>query len=155
MSILISIDPGCLHAGIAYWHDSILKEAALLIQEKTDSWLRFTDWLPRNMIGPWKAVIEVPQIYPGSVVRHEDLIQLAASAGAIAGALRASGCIVEQARPGIWTRQTCTNKKIRLERAWAKLTEEERNRVILPKSKLRQEDVKDAISLGLWKLKRW
>jgi hypothetical protein len=82
----------------------------------------------------------------------EDLIQLAVSAGAVLGRM---GGIWKQARPAVWTRQTCQDKDIRLRRAEKRLSPAERATVELPSNKERQKDVWDAVALGLWYLKRW
>jgi hypothetical protein len=152
MDLFISVDPGKRHCGIAEWDKNTkeLQAAYLLGPSKPSApWL---DFLPgcksfTNITG----VMEIPQQYPGSATRVEDLIQLAASAGAIAAHI---GGTWTQARPGIWTRQWCQDKTIRLERAWARLSPTEQSRVMMPKNKERQADVLDAIALGLWSLKR-
>jgi hypothetical protein len=130
---------------VAIWINGTLERAYLVIGTCLD----FLDDLPG---GVNLAVVECPQVYPGSPVKHEDLIQLAFSAGAIAGRL---DCPVVQARPGIWTKATVTKKEIRLKRAWERLTNEERGRVEMPATKSRKADVLDALAIGLWYLKRW
>src|SRR5262249_11948759 len=129
MALLASIDPGVRHCGVALWSDGVLVHAYLASQSKDEPWLSFLRHLPTHLD---QSVIEIPQVYPSSPVKHEDLIQLAASAGAIAGRLN---CRVTQARPAIWTKQTTTNKEIRLERAWSKLTAGEIKKVDLPSAK--------------------
>lgn len=149
---LVSIDPGVHHAGVAYWEDGKLKHAYLLGPVK-DRWLGMIDGLNRYNTETDTVVVEIPQVYPGSRVRPEDLIQLAASAGALARTF--NGLSYIQARPAVWTKQTTTNKAIRLGRAWERLTPHERSYVDLPRAVIRQADVLDAIALGLWYLKRW
>lgn len=147
-TVFASIDPGKVHCGVALWDKSKQLIRAFLAQGTKEQWLDFLEQLPKVTAG----VMEVPQVYPGKAVRHEDLIQLAASAGAIAGRM---GGVWEQARPGIWTRQTCQDKEIRLERAWNRLSANEKERIEVPTNLKREADVLDAIALGLWWLKRW
>jgi hypothetical protein len=156
MDLFISVDPGKRHCGIAEW-DKNTKELQSCVSIGTLEAFRTLAGLPSGPTGITDAssritgVMEIPQQYPGSATRVEDLIQLAASAGAIAAHI---GGTWTQARPGIWTRQWCQDKAIRLERAWARLSPVEQSRVTLPKNKERQADVLDAIALGLWALKR-
>jgi hypothetical protein len=156
MDLFISVDPGKRHCGIAEWDKNTkeLQAAYLLGPSKPSApWLDFLRDR-RGITGATSritGVMEVPQQYPGSATRVEDLIQLAASAGAIAAHI---GGTWTQARPGIWTRQWCQDKAIRLERAWARLSPMEQIRVTMPRNKERQADVLDAVALGLWSLKR-
>jgi hypothetical protein len=151
--VLITVDPGERHCGVAIWDPitRLLQRAYLCGPSPKASKLAFLDDLPRIAPELITGVIEVPQYYPGSPVKKETLIQLAASAMAVVGRL---GGTWTQARPGVWTRKWCQNKEIRLRRAWERLSEEEKGRVEMPKSKIRQADVLDAVAIGLWTLKR-
>jgi hypothetical protein len=149
--VLITVDPGERHCGVAIWDPATktLTRAYLCGPSKVP--LAFLNDLPRIAPELITGVIEVPQYYPGSPVRKETLIQLAASAMAVVGRL---GGTWTQARPGTWTRQWCQNKEIRLQRAWERLSTEEKGRVEMPKSKARRADVLDAMAIGLWTLRR-
>ncbi len=146
----VSVDPGVRHAGVAMWGEDKRLLRAFLVGPG-EEWLAFLEDLPRDGEAI-RGVMEIPQIYPGKAVRHEDLIQLAVSAGAIAGHF---GGHWTQARPAVWTRATCQKKEPRLERAWRRLPVDEQARVIMPSTKLRRADVLDALALGLWWLGRW
>lgn len=152
-SVLITVDPGQRHCGVALWDPptKTLIRAYLCGPSKVSSPLAFLDQFPRIAPELITGVIEMPQRYPGSPVKVETLIQLAAAANAVVGRL---GGQWTQARPGTWTRQWCQNKAIRLERAWGRLSAEEKSRVEMPRVKLRQADVLDAVALGLWTLRR-
>lgn len=152
MSRVISIDPGQHHAGIAAWTDGVLRRAWLIGPDKS-RWLALLDQIRGEDSNVDVVVCETQVYYPGSPVRVNDLINLAAVAGAVAATF--NGRTYVPASPPVWTRGTTTNKDVRLRRAWERLTVEERTRVELPKSALRQADVLDAIALGLWYLKRW
>jgi len=152
-TVLITIDPGERHCGVAIWDPATrtLNRAYLCGPAPKANKLLFLNDLPAIAPELITGVIEMPQSYPGSPVRTETLIQLAASASAVVGRL---GGTWTQARPGVWTRKWCQNKEIRLQRAWARLSAEEQARVTMPKAKIRQADVLDAIALGLWYLQR-
>jgi hypothetical protein len=145
----VSVDPGVKHCGVAIW-DPVSKQLRRAFLCDSTKGVHFLQKLP-TLDGVVSGVIEIPQRYPGSPVRVEDLVQLTASAMAIVGQL---GGHWTQARPGTWTRQWCQDKAIRLERAWKRLTAEEQSRVEMPRAKIRQADVLDAIAIGLWTLKR-
>jgi hypothetical protein len=145
--LFASIDPGKKHAGVALWAGGVLVRAYLV--GPAEEWLSFLKELPPQVS---RGVIEIPQIFPGEKARHEDLIQLAVSAGAIAGAVKGQWT---QARPAKWTRETCSNKEIRIERALKLLSDTEHQAIEWPSTKLRKADVGDAIALGLWALKRF
>lgn len=149
MSNVISIDPGKRHAGVAIWEHTTLTRAYLAQSPKDAPWLSFLKQLPPMC---QRGYIEIPQVFPGQPARHEDLLQLAASAGAIAGYVRGDW---EQIRPAVWTKKTCSKKGPRIERALARLSETELARIEWPSTKLRREDVGDAIALGLYALKRF
>lgn len=151
--VIVTIDPGKRHCGVAVWDPATktLLQAYLCGPSKRSAPLSFLDQLPSVDPTLITGVVEMPQRYPKSPVKVEELIQLAASANAVVGRM---GGKWTQARPGIWTRQWCQNKEIRLERAWKRLTPEEQARVKMPRSKERQKDVLDALALGLWSLKR-
>jgi hypothetical protein len=151
--VLITVDPGQRHCGVAVWDPATraLLRAYLCGPSKPTAPLVFLDELPKVAPSLITGVIEMPQRYPGSPVKVETLIQLAAAANAVVGRL---GGQWTQARPGTWTRQWCQDKAIRLDRAWKRLSAEEQSRVEMPRAKLRQADVLDAVALGLWALKR-
>lgn len=169
---LITVDPGLNATGWATWQrigDAQLLVAAGLVQMPA-SWRVCTvtdrateiarQVLAQAMLvtGPASVqaianatVIELPQQYAvtkGTKGDPNDLIDLAALCGTIAGALQTAGSRVAYVRPREWKGQTpkdCTE-----ERARARLQPSEMARVLLPKAESLQHNVWDAVGIGLW-----
>jgi hypothetical protein len=98
------------------------------------------------------VAVEVPQIYgPRQQKRPNDLIKVALLVGALGGLLPESLPIKEY-RPSNWKGQV--PKKIMVERIKAKLSAEERGRVLLPSAKSEEHNVYDAVGIGLHFCKR-
>lgn len=169
---LIAIDPGLNATGWSAWTrcgDSHQLVAAGLVQMPA-SWRLCTVTersveIARQVLGAAflvtgpaatqvianATVIELPQQYAvtkGTKGDPNDLIDLAALCGTIAGALQTSGSRVAYVRPREWKGQTpkdCTE-----ERARARLQPSELARVTLPKAESLQHNVWDAVGIGLW-----
>lgn len=101
------------------------------------------------------VVVEMPRAYPGSPVRVNDLIDLAAAGMAVASKLSAPGANVRQIYPAEWKAQV--PKKICQKRIDRVLSIEERARMvscmIAVKPSLRH-NLWDAIGIGLFALGR-
>lgn len=169
---LLAVDPGLNATGWSTWArvgDSHQLLAAGLVQMPA-SWRLHTVTdrsveIARQVLGHAQlvtgsasvqaianaTVIELPQQYAvtkGTKGDPNDLIDLAALCGTIAGALQINGSRVAYVRPREWKGQTpkdCTE-----ERARARLQPSELARVQLPKAESLQHNVWDAVGIGLW-----
>jgi hypothetical protein len=154
--ILISVDPGVRHAGIAIFAAGVLTTAFLVKEPSAINWASVCEVAYSAVYDAGvtntkdiEGVVEIPQAYRGSPVPPGTLIDLAAAAGAIRGAI---GGVWTMVYPRVWKKQV--PKAIMNTRILERLSPDERSRISLPKNKARQTDVIDAIGIGLYKLNR-
>lgn len=150
--MLLSLDPGKKACGVALFENRELVAAWL---SKGKNWLDTSksviadlkNHVPLSTITHFAA--ELPQIYTQNKQKgdpNKSLTPLILVVGAVGMALDVSTTTY---LPFDWKRDV--EKPIMLERIWARLSVEERGRVVLPGNKKNQGDVKDAIGVGL----RW
>jgi hypothetical protein len=159
-NVLVSIDPGLRHCGVAVFEYGKLIHATLVdnpIDGESDApvWAGMTkavhDHLANNYYRPNVLVLEKPQVYVGGRGKGNpnDLISLACIVGGLASVIYAPE--KKAYLPRIWKGQV--PKEIHNTRVLAKLTDAER--VVmpdLPASKL--HNVIDAVGLGLYEVER-
>jgi len=156
--VIVSLDPGTKHAGIAVWEDDELTAAWLV---RGTGWLAtaqqvlldLEDRFPACILVEFDLVMEKPQIYHQAKQKGEQasLIELALMVGAVAGMSRLHPRRVTTYQPAAWKRQI--PKNVMVERVRSRLMSEECERVVLPAKSL-QHNVWDAIGIGLHHLKR-
>lgn len=168
--MLVTIDPGVNHAGVALWNDVGELKCSQLIEgvrrfEALALLVKQHYSIERTLYNPYKSpvpelrvVVEVPQVYPGGRGKGDpnDLINLAFSAGRYVAACGTDN--VTTVKPREWKGQIPKPKKgeeyiVKL-RALKRLTPAEVRRIEVPKSKLRETDVFDAIGIGLYAVGR-
>lgn len=169
-SYLVTIDPGVRGCGVAFAIDGVIRAAEYVVGEKdtkvtrAGAWLMMAKavrqwWLAREPSGQnLELVIELPQIYKDSHqvgsksrVDKDDLVNLAATVGAVVQALNTSTVVY---LPCEWKGQV--PKEIMHERAQARLTVEELVVIqkSLPGAKL-AHNVWDAVAMSLKHTGRW
>lgn len=168
--ILLAVDPGLRHVGLALFNRGYLVKAALVQGDNTrmrdlEAWTimgsNVATWvdgeIPRKRSREPRIhhlVCEKPQVYAhkGST-GADDLFQLVGVLGAVGMALDWAECTT--ATPRVWKGQV--KKEIHHARVWKRLTEAEEAllegclSLIHPEL---QHNVLDAVGIGLWKLKR-
>lgn len=141
MTVLLSIDPGTHHYGLALWRDRVLSRAW---------WVKKTD----ESYGIGRPVREIacerPQVYLMNLKAANDMVGLALSAGEIVGKLYAEK--VTYYMPSQWKGQI--KKEQHHPRIQAELSIYERELVELTKNKEHNLDIWDAVGIGLFHLKR-
>jgi hypothetical protein len=162
-SHLVAVDPGLRGAGVSYWWpDGTLRLATYVTGDSEGNgpkaWAAVTASLAKSCEPCWTEkpvfVLELPQVYRTSRapdVDPNDLIQLAAVVGDMAGALRPHASAVHVFQPRTWKGQV--PKDVHHRRVKAKLRPAELHSILLPAQSLRH-NVLDAIALGLFYLKR-
>lgn len=146
MSPLLAFDPGKRTAAWALFHDGLLSGCGLL------RWAdgQFPAELPRAIVAT-QAVIELPQVYRGSV-NPKHLVEVTVTVGRIAQALGPLGQ-TELVWPHAWKGNV--DPEVMLRRIQSKLDQREQN--ILQGAQVidsLRHNVIDACGLGLWKLNR-
>ena len=147
--MVLSIDPGLNHIGVALW-----TEEGVLVR----AWLARSHLRPSDPIGArWIAVsravgsgrisrlvVERPQVYHHSPGDPNDLIDLAGVLGCLVHIFDTD---VTMYRPRQWNggRKKATVRGV----AEAALTEEEHARVELPRARSLSHNVWDAVGIGL------
>lgn len=157
---LLSIDPGVHAAGAALWCDGKLVKAGYVEGSPiTGVGAAVAAWALEKVGGRIElAVIEKPQIYTGINMKVDagDLIDVAVTAGAIAGAVGAVETRFVQ--PKTWKGQIPKPDPgetyiIEL-RARKRLSVEEMAGVVLPKTRKTSWDLWDGVGVGLVHLRR-
>ena len=163
--MLLSVDPGLHKLGWALWsRKGELQVASLCIAPAAKSdmrtWVNMTDALYEQLLdsmdregrGVNTLVCEMMQAYERnrSTTNHEDLLQLCGVLGALAHEFQHAEMF--EYRPREWKGQV--PKEICHTRALAKLSDEERARIQLPRDAKAKLDVLDAVALGLFHLKK-
>ena len=155
--MILAIDPGLRHCGMALFREKLLIDAAL-VRITADAY--GTSEAARLMalqVGRWKQraayslelVIELPKVYPTGRQQGDqnDLIKLAALAGAIVGS-----CDWQSSRfiePRTW--KGTINADEMTGRIQGRLSDFERTRVDLESSpKSLHHNIWDAVGIGLW-----
>lgn len=158
--ILIAIDPGLRHCGVAVFEAGELQCAALVknrdLVSRGPSAHAEMAWQVLHWLSAWDLdrailVLEWPRIYPGSGQRKgdlNDLLELAGVDSAIASKLGAFLGEVTCYAPAQWKGQV--PKRIMNDRVLKRLTPREAARIIHPKD----HNVLDAIGIGLHRLER-
>lgn len=156
--MLVSIDPGLRHCGVAVFSDSGELQKTYLIRnkEKTERgpkvWKSMAQEVRLGVPGTFSTlVIEVPQVYSARFAKGNpaDLIELAGVDGALSICLPADE--VFGYLPRVWKGQV--PKDIHNQRIEKTLTSAERTCVIELSATLRH-NVWDAVGIGLYHLKR-
>lgn len=151
---LISVDPGKVGLGWAYFENSYLLKAGIIENVLELQKLNYTFVELLSCCRPTVCVIEVPQVYQQRSWKGDpnDLIDVAVIAGVVAAAASAFG-EPQLIRPHAWKGNR--PKAVDIEYTLSLLSDDER--VIVEgcgalKSKL--HNVIDAVGIGLWKLER-
>lgn len=150
--MIASVDPGTRESGVALW-DAVSGRLTHAFLIKAGGWIAMASAVKEAIPACDRLVIEIPQIYVRSRSKGDpnDLIKLAACAGAIVGRLP-SGVEILCARPADWKGQT--PKEVTRSRCLTALSPDEIRSVRLPSAKGLQHNVWDAVGLGLWYLRR-
>jgi hypothetical protein len=153
-TMIASIDPGLHDSGLALWTDDGELTWAVLVSTPRhlrgiDAWWTMARDIRERLISVTEITIELPQVYVRSRSKGDpnDLIQLAAVVGALAGTLLGKITIY---KPAEWKGQA--TKEVTKNRCLEKLRPDETARIVLPAKSL-QHNVWDAIGLGLHHLK--
>ena len=150
--MLIAIDPGLRWCGVArFYEGGELQQAELVRSPGTDrgpmAWRRMADHVRSAIITQtYKAVVEVPRIYPHSAQQKgdlNDLLELAGVVGALAGVFD----VLEFVYPATWKGQV--PKKVMNARVLATLSLAERSALIH-----NDHNTLDAVGIGLFYLGR-
>ena len=144
--MIVAIDPGTTCIGVAVFHNDNLTACYLP---------RGRDWIEtfRNVpkLGPEVLVVEDPRIYPVSKARHNDILKLARSVGAVVAKIDAPK--TRLVTPATWKKSV--PKHIHQRRILRALSERETavlNDCKCPRSL--RHNVVDAVGIGLWFLER-
>lgn len=145
--MILSVDPGVHFHGCALWEGGELASAWL----SPSGELSHLAIHSRDALGVDILVIEIPQIYAirrskGGVKGQNDLVNLAFSAGQLAGQVDPERMVLY--RPREWKGQV--PKDIMIERIQDKLSPEEHKRVELPRARSKAHNVWDGIGIGLF-----
>lgn len=155
--MLISIDPGLRACGVAIWRPTgELERAEYVLGAKAApgavAWIAMATAIyhATEIYEPKGLVIELPRTYGGRAARGDanDLIQLAATVGAITTRLRLPTTVY---LPDHWKGQT--TKEVTKNRVEERLSPAEHARIIWPAPSLRH-NVIDGIALGMFHLRR-
>lgn len=148
--MILSIDPGVHHHGLALWDKGELLSA----------WLQVDDDLGRIpspiATSVSTVVVEIPQIYPisrskGGLKGQNDLVNLAYHAGLFVGKLGVP--FVQKYKPHEW--KGSVPKDIMGDRILGLLSHDEHQRIIWPRArKTKGHNVVDGIGIGLKYLRR-
>jgi len=154
--VILAIDPGLRHCGMALFREKLLIDAAL-VRITADAY--GTAEAARLMaleVGRWKQraawgldlVIELPKVYPTGRQKGDqnDLIKLAALAGALVGS-----CDWQSSRfvePRTW--KGTLDADAMTERITERITVDEFTRVDLTSPKSLHHNIWDAVGIGLW-----
>jgi len=155
--ITVAIDPGVRGTGVAVFTDGVLVRALVVAAFDLQ---RATGDVAHVCAGCGKvsqAVIELPQIYAAAKQDGDpnDLISIAAVAGAAAGVLAHAGGRITYARPAEWKGQA--PKAVIHARMHAILSDAEAAiaaRCLVTHGKRLGHNGLDAVALGLWFLGR-
>ena len=153
--MLLSVDPGVKEAGVAVFESSELTTAWLA---RGKNWIETADRVHDDFPGPVNlvqtVVIERPQIYVQSRQKGDanDLITLALFCGRVTGLFSGWTDQVVEYRPHEWKKQV--PKNIMMDRIIRRLSDEEFDRIQLPKAKSLYHNIFDAIGIGLHHLQR-
>lgn len=150
---LLTIDPGNI-TGWACFTDKELEAAGVM--KKAESFTIAPQTGVRRRSGVWRpdlVLIETPRWYPHDHSDVNDLLDLSVFVGELKRFYEANGCVIELVWPRTWKGNV--PKKITNRRTVAALSPEE---VALlprrPRAKDFDNNMLDAIGLGLWKLGR-
>lgn len=147
---LITIDPGNT-TGWAAFSDGVLVHAG--VDKKADLFGGQGTLLGCRSPAPTTILIELPRWYPRDQVDTNDLIDLAVLVGEAKRFYEVQGCRVELVSPRTW--KGTVPKKIHNQRVLGCLTPEE---VAVmprrPRAKDHDNNMVDAVGMGLWKLGR-
>ena len=156
MAQIIGIDPGINYTGVCVLNSDRTVQAVELIERKVQKLSAniriqkgaISYFLDENTTAPFISlvvVLEMPRIYPQSKSRDNDILDLAAMAGALAGATY--GDLVY---PRTW--KGTTPKKIHNERILNALPD--LRGFLSPYPKGKWEHIIDAAGIALWALER-
>lgn len=145
MSVIVGIDPGKKHSGVAILVDGVLDWVELQKREFDCS----IDYPTAEQ--PWEMIIEVPQVYRHGKGDQNDLIEVAVVSGMWLQAAYNKCYKPKLVRPREW--KGSVPKKIHNNRILAKLSEAERRLLEEIPSYLRH-NVIDAVGIALWRAGR-
>ncbi len=134
--MLVAVDPGKT-TGIAVFHDGEIIDAFKVKDPINTRWV----W-PRHP--PELAVIEIPRIYPRGHPRPQNIVTLALNAGYLAGCFSKHQLVFPRDWKGTRPKDVCRRLSMSL------LSDEER-RIM---TGVKDDNVWDAIGIGLWRLRR-
>ncbi len=149
---ILSVDPGLVCCGWAFWCDGQMTSSGITRTKETDLGRRVLDHAAiLDKMYPDVLVIEKPEVYAQRFLKGdpEDLIHIAIVVGAIVHAAKTFE--IRMPLPKTWKGQI--SKEISAARTLKKLSEEEKQRMgkVIPSLK---HNMMDAIGIGLWALGR-
>lgn len=161
--MIVTIDPGVRFTGVAVWghfkERYFLHRAHLIKNTAKDLAMSVINVSSDAFIGNYAfeaVVIELPQVYgvDKSKVDPNDLIAVAAVAGGIMETYARLSNVKHKllVLPAEWKGQT--KKVVTKNRCLADLRRRELENVMLVKSAKQNENIYDAIGIGLWYLKK-
>ena len=158
---LVAIDPGVHHCGMAGFEGVTKKLAwATLVRAPdlplgVEAWTAMAEEIVTTInFGGADVVIEFPRVYQGGKKQGADmdLLELAATVGAIATAVSLRGAYIRRVIPSDWKGQM--DKSTSTARVLERLSPEEKSCIAAcPASLL--HNVHDAIGIGLWAVGRF
>jgi hypothetical protein len=156
--VILSVDPGVKHVGLALWDDGELQRAWLAKTELPAICQDISDHTSPLFLE--EVVVERMQIYPGMRLRGDpnDLVSVTIVGAELVGMLRAGlrfpwpGMIATYVYPRSWKGNL--KKNAHHPRIMAALSQEEISMIELPRAKALAHNIIDAVGLGLHKLGR-
>jgi Holliday junction resolvasome RuvABC endonuclease subunit len=159
--VILCIDPGLRGVGMAVFRDDGEVEAAQYVKNPVmtgrgyQAHVALARELMKHVIFDWNisyALVEHPRVYPGMPKTDlNDLLDVVAVGAAVTAQLWTRAIEVETVFPSEWKGNV--PKPTMLQRIREKLSADERARCVWT-NKSDNEDVLDAIGIGLWHHKR-
>lgn len=149
--MIVSVDPGLRHLGVACWDEAGRLLYADLVKNTDQEFRGVLAWRAMEQqfwlrVPASKSdfvIVECPRIYPHSDQRKGDLNDLLEVAGVV-GILVAKFATARQVYPADWKGQV--EKKVMNQRAWGELTADEKLKV----KNAADHNVLDGIGIGLF-----
>lgn len=146
--MILSVDPGTKHFGLALFDDGELQRAWLetVPPEGRPDFAFMSESRPVVSV---KVVVEKMQIYPGAFAKT-DLMNVGIVSGEFVGLLWARWLVsgVEYVYPRTW--KGSIEKGAHHPRIMAALSESEISMIELPRAKSLHHNIVDAVGIGLW-----
>lgn len=157
--LLVAVDPAVERQALAVYVRGELHGLVRILAGAADGGALLEECRPYlvPVTADRRAVIELPQVYPGRRQKGDpnDLIEVAAAAGAVGALLSAHGLAVRFVRPRDWKGQRPKDVDHARTRAILHASELEIvERVCAGVPRAHRLDLMDAVGIGLWSLGR-